>query len=285
MSKMRTIIFINYDIHCAKVLNLILPKICDDEIKIFASQTVGAKIGKKNLALPKQLEILKFYEQNQMDQLFSRLDQNKSSNRNKNFYQHNDESKFKSFNQIAEVLKTKIILVENVNSAEFVESTRKFKPDLIISVRFGQIFKQEIIDIPKFGTINLHSGILPKYRGILASFWSILNGERNIGTTLHYINDAKIDEGEIINFSQLKIDFNSSLIVNIHSLYKDGSTLLLETIEKIRNQKKIQTIKQSDFEKANYFSYPQEKEIEEFLKIMPITKEEDLTEIYQKWIY
>ena len=59
------------------------------------------------------------------------------------------------------------------------------------------IFKKELLKIPRYGCINLHCSILPKYAGLLPSFWTIYNKEEKIGSTVHYMDD-KIDNGAIL---------------------------------------------------------------------------------------
>lgn len=159
---------------------------------------------------------------------------------------------------------------ENVNSEKALNDFREFAPDLMISIRFGQIFKPPLIAIARLGALNLHSGILPKYRGILATFWAILNGEKNIGMTFHYIRDAGIDTGDVIGFYEQEIDYNSSLLSNIKTLYRGGYKLLVDALEKISREEKIVTIEQSKFGEGKYFSYPQSVEIKKFVELMPL---------------
>lgn len=188
----------------------------------------------------------------------------------------------RKFLRLAKGLGAEIFSYDNVNSKNALADFRAFAPDLIVSIRFGQIFKQLLINIPRCGVINLHSGILPNYRGVLATFWAILNGDKEIGATLHFISDAKIDEGEIIGFSKVEVNFHRSLIFNINNLYEGGGALLSEVIGKIFAGEKIKTIKQSDLGVGQYFSYPQAGEVEKFLNIMPLSAEEDVGEIFIK---
>ena len=191
---MKIILFLNNDIHSATSLNLLLPTLKNHELKIILSKKVGNTDN-----LPAQLIEMKSHEQF----------------------------------EIAEKFQIKTHSYKNVNSPEALNDFLEFAPDLIISIRFGQIFKQTLINIPKLGVLNLHSGILPNYRGVMASFWAVLNGEKKLGTTLHYINDATIDTGEIIEFSKTNIDWNSSLLLNINNLYQDGCDLILQALGKI----------------------------------------------------
>lgn len=86
---------------------------------------------------------------------------------------------------------------KDVNSVEVIRTIQKIKPNLIISVNFNQIIKKELLDIPNLGSINIHASLLPKYRGRAPLNWAILNGEENVGITVHYIDEG-IDTGQII---------------------------------------------------------------------------------------
>lgn len=156
--------------------------------------------------------------------------------------------------------------IENINSKTSVEKISEFAPQLIISVRFGQILREEIIQIPRFGVVNLHSGILPAYRGVMASFWAVLKGEKEIGTTLHYIEDATIDTGRVIAISRREVDFASSLIENISRLYEAGCLDIIEFLRKVENGKKIELVEQKNLGVSAYYSYPTEKDLEECAK-------------------
>ena len=71
------------------------------------------------------------------------------------------------------------------------------QPDLIIVVAFGQILSQEILDIPKFGCINVHASLLPRWRGAAPIHWSIIGGDSETGVTTMYM-DAGLDTGDMI---------------------------------------------------------------------------------------
>ncbi len=87
---------------------------------------------------------------------------------------------------------------------EGVEDLKKLSPDLMITCAFGQILSQEILDIPKFGVINIHASLLPKYRGASPIHYAILNGETKTGITIMK-TDIGIDTGDILLQKNLKI--------------------------------------------------------------------------------
>ena len=86
----------------------------------------------------------------------------------------------------------------NPNSPEGIDTVRALAPDLIISVRYGIILRPPVLSVPRLGVLNLHSGLLPAYRGVLATFRALLRGDSTIGSTLHYITDRTIDTGPIV---------------------------------------------------------------------------------------
>jgi len=138
------------------------------------------------------------------------------------------------------------------------------KIDLIISIRYGIIFKGDIINYPKYGIVNLHSGILPNYRGIMPTFWSMLNREQNIGCTLHYIKDQNIDTGSIISIYSENINYDKSYFFNLLSIYKNSTKIFLDFLFKVNNDIKISTKDQNSM--AQYYSYPNKYQINQFLK-------------------
>ena len=86
---------------------------------------------------------------------------------------------------------------KNINSEEFISYISKFECDLFVSMSFNQIFKTEIINLPKYKTINCHAGMLPFYRGRNILNWALINDEKEFGITVHYVDEG-IDTGDII---------------------------------------------------------------------------------------
>jgi methionyl-tRNA formyltransferase len=173
--------------------------------------------------------------------------------------------RFQSFKQLAQATVSKTIReFSNINEGEGLAYVRQFDPDVIVSIRFGQIFKSPVIDIPRFGIINLHSGVLPDYRGILATFWAMLNDETHIGCTLHYVTDNTIDTGKIIDVHKIPVDYKRSLLWNIAALYEGGAALILGALEKLNSNQPL-TAHPQDNSKGRYFSFPTQHEVTEFL--------------------
>ena len=86
----------------------------------------------------------------------------------------------------------------------------KYEPDLIITSAYGQIIPKELLDYPKYKCINTHASLLPKYRGGAPIQRAIINGEKETGMTIMYMNE-KMDEGDILVQEKIDIDINSLL--------------------------------------------------------------------------
>lgn len=80
------------------------------------------------------------------------------------------------------------------------------RPDLIVVAGFNQIINRDIISIPRYGIINVHPSLLPKYRGATPTTWALINGEKETGVTVHFIEDESIDSGAIIEQSRMRIE-------------------------------------------------------------------------------
>lgn len=90
-----------------------------------------------------------------------------------------------------------VLQPERARNENFVEELRKLRPDLIVVAAFGQILPQSILDLPRFGCINVHTSLLPKYRGAAPIQWAILNDEYETGVTIMKM-DAGMDTGAIL---------------------------------------------------------------------------------------
>ncbi len=254
---MRLIIFTNRDLASNINLNILLPHIAPHVTHIFVSD----KVGGKNTNPPKELKELKFFEQTLFnDILFPQLD-----NQKRDF-----KGQYLTFNELSRQYNIPIQSLNEVKSAETLDYIRSLQPDLILSVRYGKIFGNDFIKIPKRGIINLHSGRLPQYRGVLATFRALMNGDSEIGCTLHYIDDATIDTGGIIGFSTLKVDTSKSLFWHIMNLYPASLDILTSTIDTILNlpvgedgEGKVETLTQTD-DNAQYFTFPTQEEVATF---------------------
>lgn len=108
------------------------------------------------------------------------------------------------------------------------------EPDLIVTAAYGQILSQAVLDIPKYGVINVHGSILPKYRGASPAQSAIIHGETETGVTIMK-TESGLDTGDIIEIAKTPIFENETAGDLLDRLSKIGADLLLEVIEKIEN--------------------------------------------------
>ncbi len=120
------------------------------------------------------------------------------------------------------------------------------EPDLIVTCAYGQIIPKEILDYPKYGCINVHASLLPKYRGGAPIQRAIMNGEEETGITIMYM-DEHMDTGNMISKATIKIGDNDNFETIHDKLSVLGRDLLLETLPKIIDGTN-ESIKQNDEE-------------------------------------
>jgi methionyl-tRNA formyltransferase len=143
---------------------------------------------------------------------------------------------------------------DDVNSPEYLERLRALEVDLLISVAAPEIFRAELLSYPSHGCINIHNSLLPRYQGMLPSFWALANGERVTGTTVHFMNE-QIDGGDILLQEEVPIEEGDTL----HSLvYRTkvtvGPSLLLRAIRLIEEGEARP--QRSNSSQASYYSFP-----------------------------
>ena len=122
------------------------------------------------------------------------------------------------------------------NSKDGLSQIMSLRPDLVVSIRYRRILQPGFIRVPKHGVINLHSGILPDYRGVMATFWAMLAGEPQIGTTLHHIVDAGIDTGPVIEINRRATRPRSSYLSNVIGLYAGGCNAVIRAVRTFSNK-------------------------------------------------
>jgi len=148
------------------------------------------------------------------------------------------------------------------NSAAGHEVLARAAPDLIVSIRYRRILKDAAIAIPPQGVLNLHSGVLPDYKGVMATFWAMLHGEDTIGATLHRIIDSGIDTGPVIGIRRTPADYGSSYLANVLRLYGPGCELITAAIHAIGAGREVAATPQAPG--GRYFSTPGIADLEAF---------------------
>ncbi len=130
-----------------------------------------------------------------------------------------------------------------------IEELEKYEADVIVVAAFGQILPKEVLDMPKYGCINVHASLLPKYRGASPIQWAILNGDDETGVTTMQM-DIGLDDGDILLQKKVPISSEDTGGSLFDKLSKVGADLLVETLHRIEKND-IVRIPQDD-EKATH---------------------------------
>ena len=165
----------------------------------------------------------------------------------------------------SEVVKHNLPLMQlqgSINSEYSLGKIKNLKPDLLISITGNQIFRKPLLDIPPLGTLNLHTALLPKYRGLMPSFWALKNEEKETGVSVFFVDEG-IDSGPIIVQKKINIE-NMTQWELIRATKFLGVEAIIDAL-KLINSNNYSTIENDDND-STYFSFPTRKDVVEFKK-------------------
>lgn len=137
----------------------------------------------------------------------------------------------------------------NLKAAENVTLIKEYAPDAIVVAAYGQILSEDILNIPKYGCINIHASLLPKYRGAAPIEWSIIDGEKETGVTTMYMAKG-LDTGDMIEKAVVSIEQKETAITLHDKLAQMGAKLILSTLALLENGTVVRT--PQDESKSNY---------------------------------
>ena len=244
---MRIAFLANRDIHSNFALNILTNKLSHHSMTIYLSDHVGKK--RSDFI---ELNQLRFIEQALFnDIVFSAIEKSPSALK-----------RFLTFHELGDQTGNGVIPLNEINSNDGIEKLQSSDPDLIVSIRYGTIIQSAVIAIPRFGILNLHSGILPQYRGVMATFWAMLNSDKHIGCTLHYIIDGTIDTGPIVSIYQKKRNAKTDYFTNVIGLYPSGCELIFKAVKMIESGESLE--QKSVKGESHYYTFPKGQEISRF---------------------
>jgi methionyl-tRNA formyltransferase len=136
--------------------------------------------------------------------------------------------------ELAQKYKVPVETPEKVKDQIFIDKIKALAPDLIVVVAYGKILPKELLDIPKYGAINLHASLLPKYRGAAPIQWAILKGETETGITVMQVSET-LDTGDIILQDKVAIDPEDTAETLLDKVFEVGAQTLLKAIAEIKN--------------------------------------------------
>lgn len=169
--------------------------------------------------------------------------------------------KRKSLSSLSKKYRVKLNLINNPNDIDVINKIKSDLPEIIISFSAPVVFKKSILEIPKYGCINLHCSLLPNYSGLLPSFWTLYYDEDYTGSTVHYM-DSKIDNGLILNQEKIKIDKNSSMFDIIKKTKRVGGKLMLKSIIDLKED--MVKVRENKVDEHSYRGWPSIEEIIDF---------------------
>ena len=130
----------------------------------------------------------------------------------------------------------KIYQPEKIKDEEFIKQLESLNADLFVVVAYGQILSEKVLNIPKYGCINVHGSLLPKYRGAAPIQWSIINGEEKTGVTIMYMEKG-LDSGDMILKEEIDIEEKENYKTLHDKMSVVGARALIKAIELIETGK------------------------------------------------
>lgn len=169
--------------------------------------------------------------------------------------------KFYSIAQLAKAYGIAYEAVTDPNSPEFIHALQERSPDLLVSVACPYILKEKVLAVPARGCINIHHAPLPRYKGMMPTFWQLYHGEPRLGVTIHYMA-AKVDEGDALLQESLPVAKGESL----HNLIRQSKRHGAHCMAKVLRNLQLNSISavRMDHEKGSYFTFPRREEALEF---------------------
>jgi methionyl-tRNA formyltransferase len=154
--------------------------------------------------------------------------------------------------------------VDDVNAPAFVESLRAQAVDVIVSLNCPQRVKRPLLSLPARGCVNVHFGLLPRYRGILPIFHALLNGERSFGVTAHFMDD-QLDNGDIIVQREVPIQPGDDLDTLYPKAFTAAAEVLDAALEALETDR-VERIENAAAKKT-YYSYPTSAMIQAYRRL------------------
>jgi methionyl-tRNA formyltransferase len=150
----------------------------------------------------------------------------------------------------------------DVNAPEFVAELAHRDIDVIVSVSCPQIFKRDLLRTPTLGCLNVHGALLPRYRGIMPSYWMLANGEGEAGVTVYFMNED-IDAGDIAGQRKFEIRATDTLDQFLQRSKRVAAELVTDVLHQIEHG--TVTRRPMDVSEGSYFSWPDRASVRRFL--------------------
>lgn len=166
-----------------------------------------------------------------------------------------------SMRQLCRTYGTSFRRIGSPNHETYVNGLRDRAPDLLVSVACPYILKRPVLSVPPMGCINIHHAPLPRYKGMMPTFWQLFHGERHVGVTVHSMTE-RIDEGEVLLQEALAIEPGESLDHLIRRSKQHGAHCLARVIRDLGAlHQPVTTLRAAE---GSYFTFPNPDQIREF---------------------
>ena len=164
-----------------------------------------------------------------------------------------------SLKNVARKHEIPLITTRDINDPDYLDKLSRLNIDVILSSQ-PQIIRSDLLGLARWGCINRHTGFLPKYRGLFPVFWAMLNGEKEIGITVHRV-DNNIDSGAILGQTSFTIDGWESMYDIYRRAYKLSIIVTAQVLEDIAENKEEPRLQ---VEKGRYFGFPDREAVKKF---------------------
>jgi len=271
---MRILCCLNRDLASSIALNLLLPTFERHEVFVGLTERVGkARLQAEEPSERRELRVAE--QQLPNDVLFPLVERAGLPD---------NGDRYLTFAEMERHRGIQVASLPNPNTAAGLEVVRAFEPDLVVTIRYGAILKSSLIAIPRLGVLNLHSGLLPAYRGVLATFRALMHGDTDVGCTLHYITDDTIDTGPIIETTCVSVVPGRSLLWHVLALYRPGVLMLVSALNRLESGLALPTTAQPTTGGV-YYSSPSADEWAEFTKAgWSVAQPSDLSETLRRYV-
>jgi len=156
-----------------------------------------------------------------------------------------------------------LIETNSVNAPAFVERLGSASIDLIVSVAAPEVFKASLLRVARLGCINIHSGRLPKYRGMMPTFWQLRHGEREAVVTIHEMAE-KLDAGGVISTRAFALRERDVLDRVIRETKREGAREMIDVLRRTSETGALPKATPLDMGQASYFRFPDPENVRAF---------------------
>jgi methionyl-tRNA formyltransferase len=243
-----------------------LPKVLDKYLREFCDSTVGINVqsvsqGKRSL-VETALQLLRIYGPGYFTWKFRHLLGMKLKKRLFNDWLRSRRVCY-SVAAVADKYGVPRHETDDVNSESFRKLLRERGVQLIVSISGTQFYGRKLRDQTPLGIINCHGGLLPRYRGLMPSFWTLANGERVGGVTVHFV-DNRLDNGPIVVQRQYRIHTHDTL-EEIMARSKDlAAEAIIDAVRAIESGD--YELKENREEQATHYSFPTRDDVQRFYR-------------------